>query len=306
MNKGKIFYLTVVCCLLLAGLAPTPAGGKIRVVTSLPDMADVVIEIGGDRVDVYSVSRGKTDIHFFEPKPSQVMKLKKADLLVVGGLDVDVWIQSLIDASRNRKILFGAPGYVDPSGGIRPLQVPRGRIDGSMGDVHPWGNPHFWFTEENMTIAVENIHDGLCRISPADKDYFNGRKEAYLAKVRDTFRELREKMKPYKGTRVFQYHQSWDYFCREFGLEIAGSLEPKPGIPPTPSHLQHLVALDKDKKVSLILVEPYYSSRPVKFIVRETGVNEVRMPLYLTGDKGRETYLDNLRKNVEIIINALS
>jgi len=252
------------------------------------------------------VSTGKYDLHFFDPRPSQVMKLRKADLLVVGGLDVDIWIQGLIDASRNRRIRFGAVGYIDPSDGIRPIQVPKGRIDGAMGDVHPYGNPHYWVTQENVRIIVQNIASGLVRVSPKDADYFEGNKAAYLQKVAEVFEGLHRQLEPFKGTKVIQYHQSWDYFSAEFGLEIVGSLEPKPGIPPSPSHLEELVGWARHEGAKLMLIEPYYPKRPVEFVARETGAKVLRLPFHVGGVDGIDGFLDNLTYNISQIVEALS
>lgn len=295
---------------LIAGIlvaSATCADAKtLNVVASTLDMADITKQIGGDRVSVYAVSTGKYDLHFFDPRPSQVMKLRKADMLVVGGLDVDVWVQGLIDASRNRKIQFGAKGYVDPSDGIRPIQVPKGRIDGAMGDVHPYGNPHYWVTREHVHIVARNIAEGLIRVSPEDAGYFGQRREAYLKRVDEVFDRLHEKLQPFKGTKVIQYHQSWDYFCNEFGLEIVGSLEPKPGIPPSPSHLQEVVSLARHEGAKLMLIEPYYPKRPVEFVARETGAKVLRLPFYAGGREGIEGFLDNLTYNVNQIVDALA
>ncbi len=288
------------------GLLPSIAGAKLFVVTSTQDCADFVQQVGGERVDVYPISTGKYDLHFFEPVPSQVMKLGRADLLVIGGLEIDVWIQGLIDASRNPRIQFGAPGYVDPAVGVRALDVPRGHIDGSMGDVHPYGNPHFWFTPENVEIAVRNITDGLTRVDPEGGSYYEENRDRYLGEVKKTFENLKERLRPFRGTAVLQYHVSWDYFCQTFGLEIIGSLEPKPGIPPTPSHLQEIVRQARAAKAKLLLVEPYYPKRPVSFVERETNVKALRLPLYLGGKDGISTYLENLRYMVDAIVHALA
>ncbi len=296
---------TVVGLLVVAALA-CPAAGKLKVVASTLDIADLANQVGGDRISVYAISTGKYDLHFFDPRPSQVMKLRSADLLIIGGLDVDVWIQSMIDASRNPRIKFGAVGYVDPSEGVRPIQVPKGRIDGAMGHVHPYGNPHYWFTQENIHIAVENIAKGLSRVSPEDTDFFEQNKEAYLKKVDEIYDELRKKLAPFKGTKVVQYHQSWDYFCTEFGLEIVGSLEPKPGIPPSPSHLAQVVSTAKRERARLMLIEPYYPKRPVQFVSSKTGAKVLRLPFYVGGKKGIDTYLENLRYIVDQIVKALS
>ena len=291
----------------IAVLLPTSLGAKtLNVVASTLDMADIAQQIGGDRISVYAVSKGKYDLHFFDPRPSQVMKLRKADMLVVGGLDVDIWIQGLIDASRNRQIRFGAVGYVDPSEGIQPIQVPKGRVDGAMGDVHPYGNPHYWVTRENVRIIVENIAEGLIRVSPGDAEYFTQNKVAYLEKVDGVYDALHERLGPFKGTKVIQYHRSWDYFCSEFGLEIVGSLEPKPGIPPSPSHLAELVSWAKHEGVKLMLIEPYYPKRPVEFVARETGARVLRLPFYVGGKKGVDGFLENLTYNVNEIVEALS
>ena len=295
---------------LIAGilaLGTTRSDAKpVNVVASTLDMADIAKQIGGDRVSVYAVSTGKYDLHFFDPRPSQVMKLRNADLVIVSGLDLDVWIQSLIDASRNSKVRFGAVGYVDPSDGIRPIQVPKGRIDGAMGDVHPYGNPHYWVTLEHVRIVVENIADGLIRVSPEDAEYVKRGKAAYLQKVAEVFDDLHKKLEPFKGTKVLQYHQSWDYFCMEFGLEIVGSLEPKPGIPPSPSHLQELVSWARHEGAKLMLIEPYYPERPVEFVARETGVKVLRLPFYAGGKDGVDSFLGNLTYNVNQIVQALS
>jgi ABC-type Zn uptake system ZnuABC Zn-binding protein ZnuA len=295
----------VIAAILAVSPAPL-AAETLKVVASILDMADIAEQIGGDKVEVDALSTGKYDLHFFDPRPSQVMKLRKADLLIVGGLDVDVWIEALIEASRNPRIRFGAVGYVDPSDGVQPIQVPKGRIDGAMGDVHPYGNPHYWVTRENLGIVVENIANGLSRVSPEDAEFFERNRRAYLEKVGEVFDGLHARLAPFKGTKVIQYHQSWDYFCSEFGLTIVGSLEPKPGIPPSASHLDELVSFAKHEGAKLMLIEPYYPKRPVEFVARETGAKVLRLPFYAGGKEGVDGFLDNLSRNVDQIVEALS
>ncbi|MDP2897957.1 MAG: metal ABC transporter substrate-binding protein [bacterium] len=302
----RIHTQTAVIALLLAASLTCAAAEKLNVVASTLDMADIAKQIGGDRVSVDAISTGKYDLHFFDPRPSQVMKLREADVLIVGGLDVDIWIQGLIDASRNNKVRFGAEGYVDPSDGVQPIQTPKGRIDGAMGDVHPYGNPHYWVTRENAHIVVENITKGLNRVSPEDAEYFGRNKEAYLKKLDQVYDGLHRKLELFKGTKIIQYHQSWDYFCSEFGLEIVGSLEPKPGIPPSASHLKQVVEAARREGAKLMLIEPYYPERPVQFVARETGAKVLRLPFYVGGRKGVVTFLDNLTYNVTEIVGALS
>jgi zinc/manganese transport system substrate-binding protein len=305
MSWKQLSSIALLAAGALIGLTSSSAQAKLFVVTSTQDCADFVQQVGSERVEVYPISTGKYDLHFFEPVPSQVMKLGRADMLVIGGLDIDVWIQGLIDASRNPKIQFGAPGYVDPAVGVRALDVPQGHIDGSMGDVHPYGNPHFWFTPENVEIAVRNIADGLIRVDPEGAAQYEANRDRYLSEVKATFDDLKAKLRPFQGTAVLQYHVSWDYFCLTFGLHIIGSLEPKPGIPPTPSHLEEIVKQAKAANARLLLVEPYYPARPVSFVERETGVKALRLPLYLGGKDGVATYLDNLRYIVNSVVDAL-
>jgi ABC-type Zn uptake system ZnuABC Zn-binding protein ZnuA len=305
MRWNRIREAIILMVGLLVTMPPAAGLAEVFVVASTLDMADFARQVGGDRVEIYPISTGKFDLHFFEPLPSQAMKLGRADMLVVGGLEVDPWIQGLIEASRNAKILFGAPGYVDPAVGVRPLDVPTGSIDGSMGDVHPYGNPHFWFTPENVAIAVRNIADGLARVDPDGAAVYEQNRDRYAAKVKETYEDLRAKMQPFQGTAVLQYHASWDYFCQAMGLEIVGCLEPKPGIPPTPGHLKQVVEQARARNAKLILVEPYYPKRPVRFVEEKAGVRAVRLPLFLGGRAGVEDYLENLRYIVNTIVAAL-
>jgi zinc/manganese transport system substrate-binding protein len=300
--------ISTIVTALVIGLAAgaTDAGGPIKVVTSTLDMADFAKNIGGDRVEVYAVFKGLTDLHFFEPVPSQVMKLKQADMLIVVGLDADVWMKSLIDASRNPRIKFGAPGYVDPSDGIRPLDVPAGRIDGSMGDVHPYGNPHYWLDPDNAKIAVANICEGLVRISPADEALFRANEERYLTTLDETAESLRAELAPFRGAGIIQYHESWNYFCGAFGLTVLASLEPKPGIPPTAKHLNDVIRAARSEGARLMLIEPYYPDKPAEYVERETGLTALRLPIYIGSVPGVSSYLDLLTYDVDAIAKGLS
>lgn len=305
MRRTKMETAFALAVGLLFLVQPASGMAKVFVVASTLDMADFARQVGGDRVEVYPICTGKFDLHFFEPLPSQAMKLGRADVLVVGGLEADPWIQGLIEASRNAKIVFGAQGYVDPAVGVRPLDVPAGSIDGSMGDVHPYGNPHFWFTAENVEIAVRNITEGLVRVDPEGTAAYEQNRDRYLEKVKATFEELKARMRPFAGTAVLQYHASWDYLCSAMGLEIVGSLEPKPGIPPTPAHLRQVVDQAKARNAKLILVEPYYPKRPVRFVEEKAGVRALRLSLFLGGAKGMDDYLENLRDMVDRIVSEL-
>jgi zinc/manganese transport system substrate-binding protein len=301
----KTLIAIIVCISVAVGAHASAAAERIHIVASTLDMADLVETVGGDRVDVYAVFRGLSDLHFFEPVPSQVMRLTKADAIVVVGLDADVWMKPLIDAARNPKIRFGSRGYIDPSDGIRAIEVPAGRIDGGMGDVHPYGNPHYWLSPDNLKIAVRNIRDGLARVSPADEAYFTENEERFLAEIDRTAAALRERLAPFAGAGIIQYHRSWNYFCDYFGLEALESLEPKPGVPPTAKHLGEIVDLARAGRAKLLLAEPYYPSKPVDYVKAQTGVPALRLPIYLGATPGVSTCIGLLEYDVEAIARAL-
>lgn len=296
-------FLATVCAAAVAG--PARGEAPLRVVAATLDMADFARQVGGDRVEVHAITRGQYDLHAYEPRPGEVMKLMKADLVIVAGMELDAFMPGLIDAARNPRIRFGAPGFVDPSAGVEALNVPTGRITGEMGDVHPYGNPHFWFTPDNVATAVSNITAGLVRVAPEHREEFESRRDVYIAEVRTTFERLRERLRPYAGVRVLQYHESWDYFCDHMGLEIAGSVEPKPGIPPSAAHLSHLVQQIRSEDIPLALVEVYYPERPLRFLEAQTDIRALRLPLTLGGVAGNTTYLENLAYIVGRIEEAL-
>ena len=188
--------------LLAAGLLfmqTAAAEDRVNVVAATLDMADFAQQVGGDQVEVYAITRGQYDLHAYEPRPTEVVKLRKADLVIVGGMELDAFMPALIDASRNPRIRFGAPGFVDPSRGVDALDVPTEKITGAMGDVHPYGNPHFWFTEVNVAIAVSNITEGLVRVAPDRAGGFRERAAAYLERVKTAFAGYREALAPFRG-----------------------------------------------------------------------------------------------------------
>lgn len=296
--------LTTLAAGLLLVQAAT-AAEKIRIVSATLDMADFARQVGGDRVEVHAITRGEYDLHAYEPRPSEVMKLRKADMVIVGGMELDAFMPGLIDAARNPNIRFGAPGFVDPSRGIHALDVPTEKITGDMGDVHPFGNPHFWFSPVNVKTAVSNITAGLVRVAPEYAAEFQERRASYEKQVDDAFEQFRKTLRPCRGAKILQYHPSWDYFCEEMGLEIAGSVEPKPGIPPSARHLSELVRQIEQEDIALVLVEPYYPDKPLRFLRDRTSIESLRLPLLLGGERAYTNYLENMEHIVEQIRKTL-
>lgn len=301
----KKLILTASLFLLVLSVS-CPAAEPVRVVTATRILEDWVQQVGGEQVQTESIHKGRRDIHYFEPRPSHIKKVSRADALVIAGLDADPWMPELIAASRNPSVQYGAEGLIDPSVNVYVLEKPSGKIDMRLGDVHPYGNPHFYFYKENVLKAVDNIAGGLSRIQPEMKEIFRRNAEAYKQKVRDTFGKLNQKCAPYKGTKLVTYHKSWEYFARQFGFEVVGNLEPKPGIPPSPSHLASLVDKMNAEKVKLVIAENFYPENPVRSVTSRTQAQSLRLASHL-GEREEDTsYLDLLEKNVNELVEALS
>ncbi|MCD6459674.1 zinc ABC transporter substrate-binding protein [bacterium] len=295
---NKIFIVSVLFFLLNSN-----AQAKPNVVASTADMASIAKYIAGDLINIKSIFYGQMDIHFFQARPRHILWLSKADLFIAAGLGGDGWIYPLLTSCRNPKIQPGKTGFVDPSSGVKALDIPTGRIDGSMGHVHPYGNPHYWFTEKNLIISANNITAGLINIMPDKKNILLKNKEKFVLRGKNLFAGLRTKMKPFKGSRIIQYHESWNYFCSEFGFDIVGSIEPKPGISPTPGHIAELKKIITNDNVNLIIAEPYYPKKPIDKLTGGSKVNVVRIALYL---KKNGDILKHISNQADQIIKGLN
>ena len=227
--------------------------------TTTEDLASIAREVGGDRITVESIAQGYQDPHFVEAKPSFILKLQKADLLIVVGRELEIgWLPPLIQQSRNAKIQPGADGYLDASQGVRILEIPTGQVTRAMGDVHPQGNPHYWLDPENGGSSRSRSPASSRPLRPGDRAYFEQRLADFSARLTDAVKKWTAQMAPYKGTKVVTYHRSFPNFADRFGLDIIGYVEPRPGIPPSPGHTLELIQEMKRQNVKLILVEPYF------------------------------------------------
>lgn len=283
--------IRVISLLLLTIMLVVPSYAKIKVVTSASNLADITRNIGGDLVSVTSLARPTEDIHFVEPRPSFVTKLKDADVVVVYGMGFDQWMRPLIDNARNKKIVQGGPGYVDVSVGIKKREVPAGKIDMSMGEIHPLGNPHYLLDPENAKIVARNILGGLIRVSPKDENKFRSNYNRFLSELDSAINKWEGILQPFKGQPVVTYHKSWIYFTGRFGLEDAGTIEPKPGIPPSPSHVSKLIQAMKREKVKVIMMETFYPQKFPKLIAKETGAEICVLPYEVGAVKGADSYI---------------
>ncbi len=302
--KGRFYFIA-----LLAGLlASTPlmAQKKLDVVTTTEDLAAIAREVGGDHITVDSIAKGYQDPHFVEAKPSFILKLQKADLLVLVGRDLEIgWLPPLIQQSRNKKVQVGADGYIDASLKARILEAPTGPITRAEGDVHPLGNPHYWLDPENGKIIAGEIFDALARSQPNDRSYFEQRLNDFNNRVNEAEKRWIAMMAPYKGTKVVTYHRSFPNFAERFGLNIVGYVEPKPGIPPTPQHTLDLINQMKKDNVKLVLVEPYFDLKTPNSIGRETGAEVLVMPPSVGGVKEVTDYFKLFDYDINLLINAM-
>jgi zinc/manganese transport system substrate-binding protein len=292
--------------LLLAALVPGPARAAINVVTTTEDLASLTREVGGDKVSVEAIARGYQDPHFVEPKPSFILKLNRADLLVVVGRELEKgWLPPLITQSRNGKIQPGAAGYLDASLNVRILELPTGQITRAMGDVHPLGNPHYWLDPNNGRRIAQTIQQKLTQLSPADAAYFAARYLDFDRRLAEAEKRWDAMMAPYRGTKVVTYHRSWPNFAERFGLDVVGYVEPRPGIPPSPAHILTLIQEMRRLGVKLILVEPYFDLRTPNAVARDTGATVLVMPPSVGGVKEARTYIELFDYNIALLVNTI-
>jgi len=282
------------------------AQGTLNVVTTTEDLAAIAKEVGGDKITVESMARGYQDPHFVEAKPSFILKLQKADLLIAVGKELEIgWLPPLVTQSRNRKIQPGADGFLDASGKASILDIPTGQVTRAMGDVHPQGNPHYWLDPENGKLVAREIADKLSQLRPGDRAYFDQRTNDFSARIAEAEKRWLSAMAPYKGTKVVTYHRSFPNFAERFGLDVIGYVEPRPGIPPTPQHTLDLMSEMKRQNVKLVLVEPYFDLKTPNAIGRDTGAQVLVMPPSVGGVKEAGDYLKLFDYDINLLIGAL-
>jgi zinc/manganese transport system substrate-binding protein len=265
---------TIAQAVLAAALAllatAGPASAAIRVTASTNDLASIAASVGGERVEVTAVSRPAGDPHRVEVLPSYMVRVSRAQLYLKVGLGLDQWADAIIDGSHNAKLVI-----VDCSQGVNVLEKPTGKVDASMGDVHPAGNPHYWLDPRNGAVVARTVAAALARLDPAHADEFEAR-ATELAVAADAFYARgRERVTKVSNTAIVTYHRSWSYFADAFGFEVVQTIEPIPGIPPTARHLQELVDIIRGRKVGVVLEEPYFSEEGGEFLKRQTGVRIV-------------------------------
>ena len=280
---------------LSAGLIPgwSLAEQPLKVVTTIETLADLARRVGGEKVSVESLSHGYQDPHYVEAKPSLVIALNRADLLVRVGLDLEIgWLPILVTESRNDRIQLGQPGDLDASTLVEVLDIPTTQVTRAMGDIHPKGNPHFWIPPVNGVRIARGIAERLKQLRPADRDYFQAQFEKFLSEIKGKAPQWETKAKPLAGMKIVTYHKSWTYVSKWLKLDERGYVEIKPGIPPSPDHLLRLVALMKSEKVSALLMEDYYNKGIAQEVASQTGAKLIPMPSDVGARPEIKTYFD--------------
>jgi ABC-type Zn uptake system ZnuABC Zn-binding protein ZnuA len=281
------------------------AAKKLNVITATTDLASLVQEVGGDKINVESMAKGYQDPHFVEAKPSFLLKLQRADLLVVVGLQLEIgWLPPLITQSGNSRIQVGANGYLDASQFAEILEIPQGSITRAMGDVHPLGNPHYWLDPDNGRRVAKGIAGKLGEMDPEDAAYFQQRDQDFERRLAEADKKWQADMKPFHGRKVITYHNSAPNLAHHFGLNVVGFVEPRPGIPPTPSHTLDVINMMKRDHVKVIMVEPYFDRKTPDSIARESGGTVVEYLPSVGGVKEVTTYFQLFDYDIALLTKA--
>ena len=279
--------------------------GTIKVVTTTTDMKSITEMIGGNKVSVTSIATGYQNPHFVDPKPSYIIGLSNADLFVTVGLDLETgWSPQLLTSARNSKIQKGSPGYVDASEGIGLLQVPSS-LNRGEGDIHIYGNPHYWLDPLNGKVIGRNIANGLERLDPGNKTFYETNLFNFFNKIDAKMKEWQAKMAPFKGAKIIAYHNEWVYFETRFGLHVVDFMEPKPGIPPSPSQLVKVIKEVQANNIKVIISSPYFTTSSSDVVSKQTGAKELTLATSTGAFPAIKTYLDLFDYDIDKLTEAL-
>lgn len=296
-------------CIALVALLITAATGAahaaVNVVATLPELAAIAREVGGSRTSVISLAKPNQDYHQIEARPSDVRRVAGADLFIRAGMDLDMWADALLNAARNPKVAKGGKGYVDASQMIRKLEVPHGQITGASGDIHVYGNPHYWYDPGDAKVVAYETLLGLRAVGPKGAAVYDANYKRFTQDIDRHMKTWQAELAPFKGQSVVAYHDEWVYFLARFDLKAFGYLEPKPGIPPSASHVNNLINRMKAAYVRAVIVPSIYPMRFADLLARDAHANVVRVP-YSVGAMGTTDYISYINAVVNGFKKALS
>lgn len=302
--RRTCFTRFILLGLLAFALESAAAQDKLQIVTTLPDLAYLADEIGGDAVETFSIATGFQDPHFVDPKPSYSLKLSSADLFITVGLNLEAgWVPALLRSARNPEIQIGGANHLDASQNVPVLEVPSS-VNRDEGNIDILGNPYYWMDPDRVKIVAKNIADALTRLIPSDESRFENNLESFRIRLDQKYAEWKERMSPYNGAHLVAYHNQWPYFEEAFGLHISNFLEPKPGIPPTPSHLAFIIRHMRQMNLRILVIAPYYKQDAANLV--GSRVNGIVVPLASSVGSydGIDTIFDVFDYNIELLINA--
>lgn len=305
MKRNMIFTSGLALFLACNAPAASAAEKPLNVVATLSTFGDLVKTIGGDTVAVSSIASPKFNPHFIEPKPSDVLKVKRADLFIHAGLDLELWRWPLLDAAGNTKLFAGSPGALDLAQGIELLEVPGRAVTRAEGDIHMYGNPHYWLSPENIRVMAQAICDKLCAIDPQHQDAYHRNLREFLARLNQEISEWHAKLTPYKGREVIGYHNEWVYLMEFAGVNMERYLEPKPGIPPTPQHVQFIEGYIKRQRIPAIVQATYFPRQTADAIAKRTGAQVVLLCQSVRELPACGDYISMMDYNVSQLVDAL-
>lgn len=289
---------------LLLGSPVTAAPRQVRVVTTSTTFSSLVEAIGGENVTVDAISPPCDDIHFIEPRPSDILKLARAHAFVHAGLDLELWRFPLVEASRNRAVFVGGRGEIDLSRGIELLEVPTRKLSRAEGDIHVYGNPHYWMDPDNLPIMAAAIANRLSELAPEHAEAFESNREALVARVAEADEEWKRILEPHRGASFVPYHRDWPYFARHFGLGTGLWLEPKPNIPPSAKHLQQVIGIMREQGLRILVREPFHPRKTAQTVARATGARSVLLYQHAGCHPGTDDYVAMLDANVRALAEA--
>jgi len=291
----------------LIALATLTADAKLKVVATTPDLASIAQAIGSQEIELTTMARPTEDPHFVDAKPSFIVKLNRADVLIHGGAELESgWLRPLLDGARNAKIVSAAKGNVRCCEGVRMLEVPT-ELDRSKGDIHAAGNPHFLVDPLNAKIVAEHIADAFAELDSTNSALYRANLKKFNDELETKLAGWQKTLEPFKGRHLVAYHNSWPYFANRFGLKIELFLEPKPGIPPSPAHLASVIAKMKEENAHIIIVDPYLNRKTAETVARSTDATVVDVSQFPGGVKGTEGgYLALMDYLVNTVAKALA
>src|SRR5262245_37153658 len=302
----RVFIRTTFLMVALIVTAARPSAAALRVVATTEDLGAIAQEVGGNKVTVVALAKGYQDPHFVDPKPSFILEVSRANLLIAVGRELEIgWLPPLINNSRNAKVQPGAPGYLDASLNVKILKSPTSQLTRAMGDVHPAGNPHYWLEPDNGRRIAQAVRDKLSELSPGDKAYFGQRYDDFDKRLAAAESRWKATMAPFKGTKIVTYHRSWPNFMEYFGLDVIGYVEPKHGVPPSPTHTLELIGAMKQQGAKVIVVEPYFDLKTAQSIATQIGGKVIVLAPSVGGTKEATDYIQLFDFDVNLLSSTL-